>query len=238
MLDSATLEEFMSRFFGYGTWDAPLWFIGMEEGGGTSESEISSRLTKWSERGRKELEDLVSYSAELGITQWFGPAARLQPTWRSLARVLLGYEGIDETRKSLIQAQCARLGSEHGGAALLELLPLPSPGIRDWHYGGMTDLSLLHDRATYTTQLLPLRAERLNERIRARQPRVVVCYGLAYRQAWERVAGTPLSGNADDVPMARVGRSLVVVMRHPAARGASSAYFQQVGKTLARMTGA
>jgi len=236
VLDEADLGEFMSRFFGYGTWAAPFWFIGMEEGGGTSEAEIASRLTTWSARGRKYLEDLAGYSGELGITQWFGDAAKLQPTWRCLARVFLAYKGVVHPgRGTVIKTQCTRLGSENGKAALLELLPLPSPGIGQWNYGGMTDLPLLRDRATYTSKLLPMRAARLHEKIRAHQPDVVVCYGLAYREAWERVAGAPFSGNEDDLPMARVGRSLVVVMRHPAAHGVSRAYFQHVGETLARM---
>jgi hypothetical protein len=34
VLDSEILGNFIESFFGYGNLSAPLWFIGMEEGGG------------------------------------------------------------------------------------------------------------------------------------------------------------------------------------------------------------
>ena len=33
MLNDELLEDFMRRFYGYGTFHAPIWFVGMEEGG-------------------------------------------------------------------------------------------------------------------------------------------------------------------------------------------------------------
>jgi len=41
MLDPILLHDFIARFFGYGSWRARYSFIGMEEGGGDSEEEIS-----------------------------------------------------------------------------------------------------------------------------------------------------------------------------------------------------
>ena len=32
-MDAATIEAYVNRFYGYGTWDAPIWFVGTEEGG-------------------------------------------------------------------------------------------------------------------------------------------------------------------------------------------------------------
>jgi hypothetical protein len=44
--DEQLLGEYCERFFGYGTWNAKIWFIGMEEGGkgSASESAIQKRL--------------------------------------------------------------------------------------------------------------------------------------------------------------------------------------------------
>jgi hypothetical protein len=44
MIDTGRLNDFMHRFYGYGSWDAPLWFVGMEEGGGSTIDEIELRL--------------------------------------------------------------------------------------------------------------------------------------------------------------------------------------------------
>ncbi|MBC8136283.1 MAG: hypothetical protein H8F28_10385 [Fibrella sp.] len=43
-LNNDQTQEFCNGFLGYGNLSAPLWFIGMEEGGGKSESEIAARL--------------------------------------------------------------------------------------------------------------------------------------------------------------------------------------------------
>lgn len=47
MVEQQLLKTFMSRFYGYGSWSAKYWFIGMEEGGGDSEEEIERRMMTW-----------------------------------------------------------------------------------------------------------------------------------------------------------------------------------------------
>lgn len=41
------LSQFMKTFYGYGTLSAKFWFIGMEEGGGNSFTEVQARLSAW-----------------------------------------------------------------------------------------------------------------------------------------------------------------------------------------------
>jgi hypothetical protein len=41
------IEDFGANFFGYGRTDAPVWFIGMGEGGGGSIDEINRRFIAW-----------------------------------------------------------------------------------------------------------------------------------------------------------------------------------------------
>jgi hypothetical protein len=47
MLNPSALVKYLERFFGYGRWDAPIWFIGIEEAGGHIESELEKRLAVW-----------------------------------------------------------------------------------------------------------------------------------------------------------------------------------------------
>ncbi|MBF6569142.1 MAG: hypothetical protein IVW54_09730 [Candidatus Binataceae bacterium] len=49
------IEDFDANFFGYGRTDAPVWFIGMGEGGGGSIDEINRRFIAWQHRGRRPL---------------------------------------------------------------------------------------------------------------------------------------------------------------------------------------
>ncbi len=54
-----SLEEFMMHFAGYGNLAAPIWFIGMEEGGGADVAELQRRVDAWRTRGSRTLEDLA-----------------------------------------------------------------------------------------------------------------------------------------------------------------------------------
>lgn len=42
MLQDDLLQSYMETFYGYGSYTGRYWFVGMEEGGGTSEEAISS----------------------------------------------------------------------------------------------------------------------------------------------------------------------------------------------------
>jgi hypothetical protein len=44
IFDDAALEEYATNFLGYGRPDAPVWFIGMEQGGGNSFEEVQKRI--------------------------------------------------------------------------------------------------------------------------------------------------------------------------------------------------
>lgn len=70
MLDDQLLDDFIQKFRGYGSYEAPWWFIGMEEGGGNDEVELASRLSAWDKRGRLELEDIAEYHREFGVTKF------------------------------------------------------------------------------------------------------------------------------------------------------------------------
>lgn len=77
MFDDHLLTEFMNKFYGYGNFATPYWFIGMEEGGGDSFEEVAQRLTVWKQRGRRELEDVADYHMALGITHPFDAKPKL-----------------------------------------------------------------------------------------------------------------------------------------------------------------
>jgi hypothetical protein len=61
VLDSELLESFFQTFAGYGNAAAPYWYVGMEEGGDSTEASLKRRLELWRERGSSTLEDLRDY---------------------------------------------------------------------------------------------------------------------------------------------------------------------------------
>ena len=137
----AKFTSFLQHKFGYGQWSSPSWFIGMEEGGGNTCAEVVSRIQEWPyqhNNGHLEcqpLANLMPYCDAIGAHQW---QHLPQPTWEKLIRLVLLVENVPITDEAVINAQIHRLGnsaSNCGNALnLLEFSPLPSPGIRTWHY--------------------------------------------------------------------------------------------------------
>ena len=84
MLDDFILEKFFDSFFGYGSYEADTWFVGMEEGGGSTLEEIASRLATWEARGGQELEDVRTYHEALQLDRFFKDPVLLQRTWAQL----------------------------------------------------------------------------------------------------------------------------------------------------------
>ena len=44
LIREAPLSHFINHYFGYGSWDARIWFIGYEEGGGDLPEEVAEKL--------------------------------------------------------------------------------------------------------------------------------------------------------------------------------------------------
>jgi hypothetical protein len=239
MFTDDLLEAFIRGFYGYGTYLAPLWFVGMEEGGGNDLREIEKRLDAWDTRGRLELEDLPSYHTEIGITSNIGPTPKLQTTWTRLVRVFLASQGAVPESESIRTYQGSSLGTSRGQTCLVELLPLPSPDAKHWHnYSSHSALPYLKDRATYEKHVRPHRIVRLQEKLREHTPRWVVFYGSGTQQMahWKNIAEATFGNTSlEDTFVAKRAGTIFVAMKHPARpTGIPNEYFDQVGSILAR----
>lgn len=233
MLNDELLEDFMRRFYGYGTFHAPIWFVGMEEGGGTNLEEISQRLAAWDTLGRNTLADVVAFHGLCEIERFWNKPVMLQPTWASLIRVLLGSKGLSPTTEDVKSFQRQTLGRSSSGTCLLELMPLPSPNTATWNYSSFSSLPNLQSRKNYLDYYSPLRIQRLRALAAEYQPSAIVFYGLGYLPHWERVAGTALRlSELDDVYIGHQGSSTFVAMKHPAARSVTNSYFQSIGQLI------
>ena len=232
------LDAFVHGFYGYGTYRAGYWFIGMEEGGGDTLEEITDRLSAWNELGRRELEEVSEFHRKIRKHDLFEGHARLQPTWNRLIRIVLAAQGQQTDRNRIREYQKTSLGRLDGDTCLLELLPLPSPSTQHWLYSALSDLPYLVDRRTYRGQVAEWRAAALRDRVARYQPRAVVFYGESYhREYWTAIAGT--SGWTTLPQGFRVAEhqgTAFVSARHPAARGLKGEYFQAIGHWLAQTT--
>lgn len=235
--DDGLLETFAKTFYGYGDYNGPYWFIGMEEGGGDSFENVNKRLSEWNKRGKQELEDVAEFHRAIGIGELFNDSPKLQPTWNKLIRILLSAKGQEYIQtEDVREYQRTLLGkAAKGENCLIELFPLPSPSTNHWIYAQHSKLAQLINRPTYKEHYINTRTNHVRERIDQYRPGVVVFYGITYLDYWQRIVTNPTcSFDQTRKPyLARRDGTLFVVTDHPAALGLESEYFQNVGKRIA-----
>lgn len=232
--DSVLLEDFMSRFYGYGNYLGDYWFVGMEEGGGNSFTVIERRLNTWNERGGQELEDVAEYHVVMGVTSLFSERPKIQPTWGKLIRVILAIKRYSPTLNQIRDYQRDWLGRVASETCLLELLPLPSPSTGHWIYGEYSELPYLLDRNTYRRALLDGRMKHLQQRIKQYRPKVVLFYSFSYREQWQTIADADfLPVDEGEFYISGNDTSVFVITKHPAATGLSNEYWHRVGRVIA-----
>jgi hypothetical protein len=198
-------------------------------------AEIVNRIQGWHDRSGKELEDLAGPEGIANSSRWFQPPYPLQSTWRQLIRVVLSAEAEPSGRENVRAYQKERLGRRGGLDCLLELLPLPSPGLNRWlFYPDYSQLPYLCDHATYTSHVAPARAAHLRERIAEHRPDSVIFYGAGYERWWRAISGVDFEPSTiGKVSSARKGHTLFVTMPHATAHGLPNSYFDGVGRLIA-----
>lgn len=235
MLDNHVLRDFIDHFFGYGELEAPIWFIGMEEGGGANKAEIEARLATWVARGRPAVDDLAAFHLAFGDHSRFVDNAPIQSTWKELIRVMLLLNGREPTREAIRAYQIAEFGRHGSGVASLELLPLPKPSLASWPYAEWTcpaHFPELRTVASYMAHALPRRITAIRELIATHMPKAVVFYGKKYQAHWEAISGAYFI-DALAPHCVEVGNTTFVMLPHPVAFGAAAApQFEQVAMRL------
>jgi len=231
------LSEFILGFYGYGNYSGRYWFVGMEEGGGSTLPEIELRVRLWAQRGQRELEDVADYHRALGMNQFFVQPTQAQPTWNKLIRVVLAMQQPSPTLDMVKTYQREMFGSPGGDTCLLELLPLPSPSIGKWIYSDFATVEGLQSRETYRNRYAELRARHLKQKILEHRPLAVVFYGVDswYQQWWRMIANTDFETSEIDGAVcysAFVQSTKFFVIKHPASRGITNDYYHQIGRLL------
>jgi hypothetical protein len=230
------LDGFIKTFVGYGNLQAPLWFLGMEEGGGRDVAELRLRVSTWDERGRRATEDLAGFHRAIGVTKYFvEDRPTLQQTWCALMKALQAWRGGPTDLATLRNIQAKEFGSNDGPAALLELLPLPAQSIDSWPYQQLsTGAPQLASRSSYVDQVLPMRVQLLSQLVRRYRPTAVVCYGLGYTKHWDSIFKVALESAVVEGRRCLSGwleRTHVLVTPHP-ARANSTLLWTTIGLRL------
>lgn len=192
-----------ASWFGYGRWDAPYWFMGMEPGG----EDEPATYEAWADLDRDRI-GLIDCSAHhmwrrnvLGVedqkwTKWHdGARPPTQPTWRRLIQLLLSFKNQASDLESARLYQRDEWGSKNGETALIEAAAANSPKL-----SGVVP----HREARIAT---------IRKHLEHAEPKFVVMYGLGYREIYAQIAGENFNANG----YAWAGNTLCALVEHPVA---------------------
>lgn len=188
MINQDNINNYIENFYGYGNWDSPTWFIGIEEGGGNSEEEVNSRISSWIEY-KTPLIDIEEHHKNIGQSKYFEKRI-LQNTWRKLIRVYLNIKGKNNFDNDVIRdIQQNKWGKLDSKNALIELFPLPSPSHSKWYYHKWTDIDYLQTREKYSEHVLESRIKFIKKKIHKHSPEIVIFYSKTYVHLWNQIVG-------------------------------------------------
>ncbi|MBV9862063.1 MAG: hypothetical protein JO267_07930 [Alphaproteobacteria bacterium] len=226
----------LENFWGYGSLEAPVWFIGMEEGlsnGGEQflTARFAATYTKVTADIRRDMSEVKDHMI------WFEPQNaeppyRIQTTIKyPIALYLYLRDGAEPTKRAISIFQ----GEQFGGAetCALELMPLPSNNTHAtaWLYGDYASLKL-GTRAQYLKAFKQVRVEKLRELVSHYRPKLLIFYSKTYLRDWERAAGTELKEVTKQMFFAQDDHTSYCVIPQGAAFGMSYVRLYEYAKII------
>ncbi|MDP2655029.1 MAG: hypothetical protein Q8P17_00480 [bacterium] len=202
MITADLIENRIKNFWGYGSLEASVWFIGMEERFDPSENlEMLEKQFRYAEDNMvtgmmNASRSKINLWKNLANMKPFLPHAKLQTTWKYPIALYLylrfnsplagneRIEVISEHQRNTLA------DGDKKETTLLELSPLPCPSTKskDWPYSGY-DMEELSSREEYEKNYLQKRAWGLKELLRIHKPKLVIFYSIKYLPYWEEIIG-------------------------------------------------
>lgn len=198
LIQEKALKHWIDNFYGFGSWDARIWFIAHEDGGGNVPEEVADKLTYFTTiHGRNnyptlcDIRDMYRHlafgfegpNAEVFTTLYeyrFGHNAKKHGIWKNLIAFAHGYRNQKlsdqlEYQKSVFASPSAK------NEALIRLYPLPAPHHHAWYYSwlDMPQFGFLKSRMRYEEHLYQSRIHNILDSIGRHNPELVLMYGMS-----------------------------------------------------------
>lgn len=187
------------KFWGYGSFEAPVWFVGMEEGlAGTKEPELEERFRATYGKPTVDIrQDMKNIPEHMKFFN--GDRSPIQSTWKYPIALYLylkdkdfsklsGDDRKEAIRKYQVYDLCDMERKEN---TLFELMPLPSKNIdkSTWMYTGVEGFD---EKKEYIKKYIVDRTQEFKKLIEQHKPSLVVFYSTTYLPYWVEVAGKEL----------------------------------------------
>lgn len=192
MITADLIQRRINNFWGYGSLNAPVWFVGMEEGLNPTidTEELEERLRsadgKTTVDMRKDMQNLI------GHMKWFRANSPIQATWKyPIALYLYLKNNKKPSKEDIRRHQGLVLGdSLKKETSTIELMPLPSQKASEstWLYGKY-NIEGLRSRKEYLSLYKPRRVQELKHLVEKYSPRTVIFYSVLYISEWSEIIG-------------------------------------------------
>jgi hypothetical protein len=196
LINPQALQHWVEHFYGYGSWSAPVWFVGYEETGGDLPEDVASKLdyflAEHSQAGRAELCDIrgvyrqvaaradgpKSGSYETLHDYRFGDRAALHGVWKNLIGFVHGF--LQRELPDLLAYQKDQFAAAASSEAMIQLYPLPSPHAHAWYYSWLDapGFPYLKSRSLYEETFYVQRIATILDQIRRNEPSLVLMHGM------------------------------------------------------------
>jgi hypothetical protein len=195
LIDEKSLKHWIDNFYGYGSWEARIWFVEYEEGGGDTPEEVAEKFNYFYNLATsrttlcdiRELYKHVAFRADgpraevfKNLNEYrFGPNSLPHGVWKNLIAFVHGYRM--KRLQDVLSYQRNLFTSPTGSKeALISFYPLPSPHNHAWYYSwlDMPQLGFLKSRSLYEEYMFEGRINTLLNNIRTYKPEVVLMYGM------------------------------------------------------------
>jgi hypothetical protein len=197
LINERPLRHWIDHFYGYGSWQSPVWFVGYEEGGGDLPEEVAEKLNYFQQvHGNathatlcdiRELYRQIAFRIEgprgekyqTLFDHRFGSKAVLHGGWKNLIAFAHGYSGKKLPELLAYQQRHFADGST-GSEAMIPFYPLPSSHNHAWYYAWLDQphFPFLKTRTQYEKHVYPQRIQTLLNNIQEHQPSLVLLYGM------------------------------------------------------------
>jgi len=198
LIEESALQHWINHFYGYGSWQAPVWFVAWEEGGGDLPEEVAEKLNYFysthppgTQGTLCDIRALYRHAtarmegprADRFTTLYdyrFGSDAILHGIWKNLIAFAHGYRG-EEVTDLLAYQKYSFVQISTPCEALIQFYPLPSPHNHAWYYSWLNfpQFPFLKSRALYEEQLFERRVTSILHNISVYKPEVVLMYDMA-----------------------------------------------------------
>lgn len=224
MITPELIERRLKNFWGYGSFDSPVWLIGMEEGLGPA-ADFNELGVRFRAADNKMITDMRHDMRELPEhMKWFQGKFPIQPTWKyPIALYLyLRYKKIP-SRQQIREFQGLVLGdSKIKECSTIELMPLPSRDINEstWLYKEF-DIPGLSTRKEYIEAHKSRRRKELKNLIEQHSPKLVIFYSLLYLPDWIEIIGNPPEKITEQMYFSKSSKTVFCILPQGVSYGMS-----------------